>query len=82
MKTLTFSEDDVPNGGVAAGILLHGLEGASLCDHLNLIIRQAEAKELADVTDTCNQVLSHGTKTTLKNSEGKTAGSPRLKPKM
>lgn len=71
MKTVTFSEDDVPDGSEAAGVLLHGLKGASLCDLSNLIIRQAEAKEVADVTDACAQVLSHRTKTTLKHSEGK-----------
>lgn len=39
------------------GLLLHGPEGAALSDLLHLILRQAEAEEAADVTDTGGQIL-------------------------
>lgn len=39
------------------GLLLHGLEGAALSDLFYLILRQAEAEEAADVTDTGGEIL-------------------------
>lgn len=56
---ITFPEDDWANGGVGVGrLLLHGREGAALGNPLYLLIRQAVAKEAANVTDTGCQVLS------------------------
>lgn len=58
LKNVTFSENDVSHSSVGAGGgFLHGPEGAPLSDLLDLSLRQAEAKEAADVTDTHAEVL-------------------------
>lgn len=44
------------------GVLLHGVEGAPLCNLLDLILRQGEAEEPGDLTDALAQVLQ-GNKT-------------------
>lgn len=58
LKNVTFSENDVSHSSVGAGGgFLHGPEGAPLSDLLDLSLRQAEAKEAADVTDRHAEVL-------------------------
>lgn len=67
LKNVTFSEEDVSDGAVGVGgVLLHGSEGAPLCDLLHLSLRQGEAKEAADVTDAFGQVLQDGKQKSLK----------------
>lgn len=54
----TFSEDDVSHIAMGVGgALLHGCEGAFLCDLLDLSLRQAETKKPGDLTDAFAEVL-------------------------
>lgn len=56
---VTFPEDDRADGGVGVGrLLLHGREGAALGNPLHLLLRQAVAEEVADVTHAGRQILS------------------------
>lgn len=63
LKSVTFSEDDVSDGVVACGALLHGAEGAALWDLLDLSLRQLKAKEGGDLKDALRQVLQDGKQT-------------------
>lgn len=53
----TFSEDDISQRMGSFRGCLHGIEGALLCNLLDLAFAQAEAKESANLTNALTQVL-------------------------